>query len=131
MKPIPMVKQFQKVVTQEKGTSFTQVTLETARRQNEILLKSLECFTKKQHRQLSRLVFPILSMYQSIKIHRLSTEEAISLPELTPVFCATDDWLSAAMPKISWKRTQTLGLGCELCDFCWCRKGSNAGALHF
>ena len=42
-------------------------------------------------------------------------------PELTPVFCATDDWLSAEMPKISWRRTQTLGRGDELCDFCWCR----------
>lgn len=43
-------------------------------------------------------------------------------PELTPVFCATDDWLSAAMPKIQWQRTQTLGIGGEMCDFCWCRK---------
>ncbi len=46
-------------------------------------------------------------------------------PELTAVFCATDDWLSAAMPKIEWKRTQTIGCGGEMCDFCWCRRKSN------
>lgn len=46
----------------------------------------------------------------------------VEAPELTPVFCATDDWLSEAMPKIQWQRTQTLGRGGEMCDFCWCRK---------
>lgn len=192
----PMEKLFQRVLNIEKGNLFTLQTLKTANIQYKLLLKSLECFPKKQHRALSRLVFPILSMYQSLKILRLSTEESLALvemvlrgkfstqvkgirllndllrnpfpvirpvlqmmvkfsdlpngqeivqndkdcfainvhqcfiydamkksntPELTPVFCATDDWLSAEMPKISWQRTQTLGRGDELCDFCWCR----------
>lgn len=41
--------------------------------------------------------------------------------ELTPIFCASDDWLSAAMPKIHWQRIQTLGRGGEMCDFKWCK----------
>jgi len=32
-------------------------------------------------------------------------------PEQTPFSIETDDWLSAAMPKINWRRTQTLGRG--------------------
>jgi hypothetical protein len=81
MTPFPMVKDFRSVVTQEKDTAFTEATLETARKHYEILLKSMACFPKNQHKQLSRLVFPILSMYQSLKIHRLSTEEALSFVE--------------------------------------------------
>ncbi|MDO9087681.1 MAG: L-2-amino-thiazoline-4-carboxylic acid hydrolase [Anaerolineaceae bacterium] len=50
------------------------------------------------------------------------TLKKLNAPELTPVFCATDDWLSEAMPKIQWQRSQTLGRGGEMCDFCWCRK---------
>ncbi len=46
----------------------------------------------------------------------------IGSPELTPIFCATDDWLSAAMPKVRWERTQTIGRGANLCDFKWCQK---------
>lgn len=45
--------------------------------------------------------------------------------ELTPIFCASDDWLSAAMPKIDWQRTQTLGRGGEICDFKWCKSIEN------
>ncbi len=51
-----------------------------------------------------------------------NTLKELGAPELTPAFCATDDWLSAAMPKIQWQRTQTLGRGGEMCDFCWRRK---------
>ena len=43
--------------------------------------------------------------------------------ELTPLFCSTDDWLAAALPKISWERTQTLGRGGDYCDFRWSRGG--------
>lgn len=50
------------------------------------------------------------------------TLKKLDAPELTTVFCASDDWLSAAMTKIEWRRTQTLGRGGEKCDFCWCRK---------
>lgn len=53
-------------------------------------------------------------IYDTLKEH--------GAPELTPVFCASDDWLAAAMPKIEWCRTQTLGRGGEKCDFCWCRR---------
>ena len=53
-------------------------------------------------------------IYDTLKEH--------GAPELTPVFCASDDWLSAAMPKIQWRRTQTIGRGGEKCDFCWCKR---------
>lgn len=202
----PLEKQLHSVLSNEKENRFPQEIIETVTIQYRLLLSSLDCFPKKQRRVLTRLVFPILSIYQSMKIHRYSTEEALSIaekvlqrkfstqlkgirflndllhdpfpvirpvlqlmmkfsdlpkgqeilqndrdcfaihvhqcfiydamkkantPELTPVFCATDDWLSAEMPKISWWRTQTLGRGGEVCDFCWCRKGLNAGATHF
>ena len=60
-----------------------------------------------------------INIYQCF-IH--DTLKKLEAPELTPVFCATDDWLSEAMPKIQLQRTQTLGRGGEMCDFCWCRK---------
>jgi len=41
--------------------------------------------------------------------------------ELTPLFCSTDDWLAAALPRVTWERTQTLGRGGEYCDFRWRR----------
>jgi hypothetical protein len=50
------------------------------------------------------------------------TLRAFNAPELTTVFCASDDRLSAEMTKIEWQRTQTLGRGGDKCDFCWCRK---------
>ena len=61
----------------------------------------------------------------AIDVHQcfiFDTLKAMNAPELTTVFCASDDWLSAAMPKIDWQRTQTLGRGGEKCDFCWCRR---------
>jgi hypothetical protein len=42
-------------------------------------------------------------------------------PELTRLYCKTDDWLAAALPKVRWLRTQTLADGGDLCDFRWCR----------
>lgn len=54
--------------------------------------------------------------------HIHDTLKELGALELIPAFCATDDWLSAAMPKIQLHRTQTLGRGGEMCDFCWCRK---------
>jgi hypothetical protein len=60
-----------------------------------------------------------INVYQCF-IHDTLIE--LEAPELTPVFCASDDWLSEAMPKVEWRRTQTLGRGGEMCDFCWCRK---------
>jgi hypothetical protein len=47
---------------------------------------------------------------------------AQKVPQLTTLFCDTDDWLSAKVSKIEWCRTQTLGYGGVYCDFCWRRK---------
>lgn len=61
----------------------------------------------------------------AIDVHQcfiFDTLKALNAPELTTVFCASDDRLSAEMTKIDWRRTQTLGRGGEKCDFCWCRK---------
>jgi hypothetical protein len=41
--------------------------------------------------------------------------------ELTQLFCSTDDWLAAALSKVRWERTQTLGRGGDYCDFRWGR----------
>jgi hypothetical protein len=63
----------------------------------------------------------------AFNIHRCLTLEILTArgaPELTPLFCATDDWLAALMPKIRWERTQTLGRGGATCDFCWKRNKS-------
>ncbi len=49
------------------------------------------------------------------------TLTAHGAPELTALYCSTDDWLAEEMPKIRWERTQTLGRGGERCDFCWRR----------
>jgi hypothetical protein len=49
------------------------------------------------------------------------TLTAHGAPELTALFCNTDDWLAEEMPNIRWERTQTLGRGGDRCDFCWRR----------
>jgi hypothetical protein len=46
---------------------------------------------------------------------------ALNAPELTVLYCNTDDWLSEALPRIHWLRTTTLARGDEKCDFRWCR----------
>lgn len=43
-------------------------------------------------------------------------------PELTSLFCKTDDWLAAEVPKVKWSRTITLAGGGGLCDFRWSRQ---------
>jgi hypothetical protein len=61
----------------------------------------------------------------AIDVHQcfiFDTLRALNNSELTTVFCASDDRLSAEMTKIEWCRTQTLGRGGEKCDFCLCRK---------
>jgi len=47
------------------------------------------------------------------------------VPELTPLYCKTDDWLAALLPKVCWLRTGTLALGAGCCDFRWCRGGAS------
>jgi hypothetical protein len=52
----------------------------------------------------------------------LDTLTSCGAPELTPVYCAGDDTLFAALPpSITWERTMTLGRGDDHCDFRWCR----------
>lgn len=47
-----------------------------------------------------------------------STCAALGCPELTGVFCGTDDCCYGDMhPKLRWRRTQTIGRGGERCDF--------------
>ena len=60
-----------------------------------------------------------LNVYRCFTLDTLTAHGA---PELTTLFCNTDDWLSEAMPKVSWERTKTLGRGDEVCDFRWCRR---------
>lgn len=43
---------------------------------------------------------------------------ALGCPELTTIFCNTDDCCYGNMhPKLKWNRTQTIGRGGALCDF--------------
>ena len=61
----------------------------------------------------------------ALNVYRCFTLDTLTVfgaPELTHLFCNTDDWLSEAMSKVSWERTKTLGRGDEVCDFRWCRQ---------
>lgn len=61
----------------------------------------------------------------AVDVHQcfiFDTLTVLNAPEVTTIFCASDDRLSEAMPKIEWRRTQTIARGGEKCDFCWCRK---------
>ncbi|HEY3312419.1 MAG TPA: L-2-amino-thiazoline-4-carboxylic acid hydrolase [Anaerolineales bacterium] len=70
----------------------------------EILVDSPDCFA--------------FNVYRCFYLDTLIKYNA---PELTLLFCKTDDWLSEAMPKVRWERTKTLGRGGECCDFRWCK----------
>lgn len=44
----------------------------------------------------------------------------LGAPELTPLYCQTDDWFGGILPvDVEWARTTTLGRGDERCDFRW------------
>jgi len=58
----------------------------------------------------------------------LETLTHAGAPELTPLYCKTDDWLAALLPGVRWLRSGTLALGAHCCDFRWCRAGS--GRAH-
>jgi hypothetical protein len=61
----------------------------------------------------------------AMKVYRcyiLDTLLTQGTPELTALFCATDDWLAELLPRVRWERTQTLGRGGSYCDFCWRRE---------
>ena len=50
----------------------------------------------------------------------LDVLNAYGAPELTPLYCAGDDWLFQALPPaICWERTGTLARGQQRCDFSW------------
>ena len=73
----------------------------------EVLEDSPDCFS--------------MQIYCCYLLDRLTAQGA---PELTPLFCATDDWLAELLPRVRWERTQTLGRGGAFCDFCWSRSRS-------
>jgi hypothetical protein len=50
----------------------------------------------------------------------LNTLTAYDAPELTPVFCACDEWQARGFsPSIRFERNTTLARGGERCDFCY------------
>ncbi|MFU8773966.1 MAG: L-2-amino-thiazoline-4-carboxylic acid hydrolase [Anaerolineales bacterium] len=51
----------------------------------------------------------------------LDSLRAHNATELTVLFCKTDDWLAAALPKVRFERTKMLSQGYDHCDFRWCR----------
>ena len=51
----------------------------------------------------------------------LDTLTHAGAPELTPLYCKTDDWLAALLPNARWLRSSTLALGADCCNFRWCR----------
>jgi hypothetical protein len=53
------------------------------------------------------------------------TLKALDTPELTLLFCASDDWLAEALPRLLWLRTTTLAQGGSFCDFHWARRDTN------
>ena len=69
----------------------------------------------------------------AFNMHRcfyLDTFTAYGASELTPIYCSGDDFLYAdAWPQVRFERTQTLGRGGELCDFCF-RDVSGAADLE-
>lgn len=61
------------------------------------------------------------------RCYTFDTLTSLNASELAPLFCATDDWLSEALPRVRWQRTKTLGRGDEVCDFRWCRRSKDLG----
>jgi hypothetical protein len=53
----------------------------------------------------------------------LDTLTCAGAPELTPLYCKTDEWLAALLPHVCWLRTGKLALGADCCDFRWSRRG--------
>jgi hypothetical protein len=40
-----------------------------------------------------------------------------AVPELTILFCKSDDFIYGDIPNIKWERSKTIGEGAEICDF--------------
>lgn len=98
--PFPIVKPVLKMMTREEYLPGSQ----------EIVEDSADCFA--------------LNVYRCFILDTLAKHDA---PELTALFCNTDDWLSETLPKISWERTKTLGRGGDCCDFRWRRIRAKPG----
>jgi hypothetical protein len=52
------------------------------------------------------------------------------MPELTPIFCESDDIVYGHIPGVVWGRTKTIGRGAEICDFCFINNKNKKGGLH-
>jgi hypothetical protein len=39
------------------------------------------------------------------------------MPELTEIFCESDDIMYGRIPGVRWGRTRTIGMGADICDF--------------
>jgi hypothetical protein len=92
-----------------------------------IVRPALKLMTRDEYLPGSQEVVEDSGDCYALKIHRcliLDTLREDHAGELTPLFCATDDWLAALLPKIHWERTQTLGRGGDCCDPCWRRSRS-------
>jgi hypothetical protein len=92
--PFPIIKPVLKRMTTDEYLPGSQ----------EIITDSPDCFAINIYRCF---IFDILTGHNT--------------PELTRLYCATDDWLAEATPKVRWERTKTLGRGNDCCDFCWHR----------
>ena len=46
------------------------------------------------------------------------------MPELTPIFCESDDVMYGKIPGMKWGRTKTIGRGANICDFYFSREDS-------
>lgn len=53
------------------------------------------------------------------KCHYFDEFSKHQCPELTMIFCRLDDVMYGNIPNLSWARTQTIGNGDEICDFCF------------
>ena len=95
--PFSIVKPILKMMTKDEYLPGSQ----------EIIEDSKDCFA--------------LNVYRCFILDTLEKHQA---KELTALYCNTDDWLAAVLPKISWARTKTLGRGGDCCDFRWCRTKS-------
>lgn len=80
-----------------------------AEAEHEIIEDSPQCFAFNAHRCF---LMESLRFYQA--------------PELSLLYCKTDDWVAEAMPKVRWLRTKTIGHGDAVCDFRWERRTDGA-----
>lgn len=62
------------------------------------------------------------------RCYYVATLADLGAPELTPLYCRGDDLLYANLsPELEWRRTSTIGMGCEVCDFRYLRHPAQPG----